>query len=102
MRGNNQRKFFIPVISSAALTSHGRALVCLQHSPSQFCSLRWSLIPGPLRGHNHLLPASMDFFFAFISKQLIFKPRQRRSSSPSKINRCQSSPSPGLIQSTLP
>lgn len=39
MRGNNQRKFFILVISSPCLVSHGRALLCLQHSPSQFSSL---------------------------------------------------------------
>lgn len=39
MRGNNRRKFFILVISSPRLVSHGRALLYLQHSPSQFSSL---------------------------------------------------------------
>lgn len=71
MRGNNQRKFFILVIS--------RALVCLQHSPSQFPSLE--VEPHPCS----LCTATITFFFfSFTFKQLITKPSQRCSSSFSK------------------
>lgn len=102
MRGNNQRKFFILVISSPCLVSHGRALLCLQHSPSQFSSLEMEPHHCTLCAATATFPEPAWIFFAFTFKQLIFKARQRCSSSPSKINRYQSFPLSGLTQSTLP
>lgn len=104
MRGNNRRKFFILVISSPRLVSHGRALLYLQHSPSQFSSLEMEPHHCTLCAATTTFPkpAWIYFFFAFTFKQLIFKPSQRCSSSPAKINRYQSFPLSSLTQSTLP
>lgn len=101
MRSNNQRKFFILIISSHCHFSQQTTSAY----PAQLLSIpfiRGCSLPVSLQCNlctAIIIFSKLAWILPLPFKQLIFKPSKRPGSCPSKINCCQSFLLPSLIQS---